>query len=133
MTSKNSTATAVNATNGKTPQNETPKAENNASTPGQTPKVQSIPTPELPPLEDRILKVNQLVSYVDKYEALEETEEKLKKFKLSTDGSRDTLRISDSRGNEFQTTNSGVIADVLETIKASVAAKKAEVEKQIQF
>lgn len=88
---------------------------------------------DLPPVEDRILKVNQLSSLVEKHETLQETKKKLKAFKLSTDGSRDTLRISDSRGNEFTTSNSAVIADVLDVLKTSIDKKISDVEAQIRF
>lgn len=88
---------------------------------------------KLPPVEDRILKVNQLFSLVEKHETLLETKKKLKSFKLSTDGSRDVLQIRDSKGNEFMTSNSGCIADVLEVLKVSIDKKINEVEAQIKF
>jgi len=97
------------------------------------PSIQGKQPPELPPVEDRILKVSQLFSLVEKHETLLETKKKLKAFKLSTDGSRDTLRIQDSRGNEFTTSNSAVIADVLEVLKTSLDKKILEVEAQIKF
>lgn len=96
-------------------------------------KKEEKPVPEIPPVEDRIHKVLQLSALVDKHETLLETKKKLKAFKLSTDGSRDTLRIMDSKGNEFSTSNSGVIADVLEVIKISTDKRITEVENQIRF
>lgn len=96
-------------------------------------KKETKPVTELPPVEDRIHKVNQLFALVEKHETLLETKKKLKSFKLSTDGSRDTLRIQDSRGNEFTTSNSAVIADVLEVLKVSLDKKIEEVEAQIKF
>ena len=88
---------------------------------------------DLPPVEDRILKINRLTSLVEKHETLLETQQKLNAFKLSTDGNRDTLKISDSKGKEFVTTNSSVIADIIESLKTSVSAKVKEVEAQLVF
>ncbi len=88
---------------------------------------------EFPPLEDRILKVNQLFSLVEKHETLLETKKKLKAFKLSTDGTADTLQLRDSRGNTFATSNSACIADVLEVLRTSIDVKIADVQAQIKF
>lgn len=101
--------------------------------PKPTPTVPGKTISDQPPVEDRILKVSQLFALVEKHETLLETKKKLKAFKLSTDGSRDSLRISDSKGNEFHTTNSGCIVDVLEVLKVSIDKKIAEVEAQIKF
>jgi hypothetical protein len=111
------------------------------TTPAPTAKVTPIKLDEqkqdklsdMPPVEDRIHKVNQLFSLVEKHETLLETKKKLKAFKLSTDGSRDTLRIQDGKGNEFITSNSAVIADVLEVLKVSLDKKIVEVEALIKF
>jgi hypothetical protein len=110
-----------------------PKPEEEKKEGLPAPSVIGKDLPELPPVEDRILKVNQLFSLVEKHEALLETKKKLSTFKLSTDGNRDTLRILDSKGNDFQTSNTAVIADVMEVLKKSIDAKIAEVENQIRF
>lgn len=99
----------------------------------QPPAVIKKEVPEMPPVEDRILKVYQLYSVVEKHETLLETRRKLNAFNLSTDGNRDTLRIQDSRGNEFTTSNSAVIGDVIERLKTSLESKISEVENQIRF
>jgi hypothetical protein len=101
--------------------------------PKPAPSVPGRVLSDLPPVEDRILKVSQLFSLVEKHDTLLEAKKKLKAFKLSTDGSRDSLRIQDGKGNEFYTTNSGCIADVLEVLKVSIDRKIAEVEAQIKF
>lgn len=88
---------------------------------------------DLPPVEDRILKVQQLMSKVEKHEALNESLRKLHAFKLSSDGSKDVLKISDSKGREFSTSNSTGIADVIETLKKSIAEKIVALEKELVF
>lgn len=97
------------------------------------PTVKGQELPELPPVEDRILKVSQLFSLVEKHEALLELRTRLKAFKLSTDGNGDNLRLMDSKGNTFQTSNSACIADVLDVLKATIERKISEVENQIRF
>ena len=144
MTKQNGTAAAVKPDNGNPEEKAVNQTPNTGTTPTQpeapkdekqvkqTPKPEK-PTTDLPPLEDRILRVNQLFSLVEKLEALQDTKRKLDSFKLSSEGSRDVLRIQDGRGNEFQTSNSAAIADVIETLKKSLAQKIKEVENQIAF
>jgi hypothetical protein len=134
----------ANTTNGYGTKPAAPTAENGktvSTTSTLAPVKNEMPNPSVPgkevaevqPVEDRILKVNQLFALVEKHETLLETKKKLKSFKLSSDGSRDTLRIQDSKGNEFLTSNSACIADVLEVLKVSIDKKIADVEAQIKF
>jgi hypothetical protein len=88
---------------------------------------------ELQPVEDRILRVQQLGDLVEKHEALSEALKKLNSFKLASDGNKDLLKITDSKGREFSTTHSNVIADVIETLKISTAEKISAVEKLLVF
>jgi hypothetical protein len=99
----------------------------------KTPKPEAAVKNEVLPIEDRIFKVQQLGDLVEKHATLVDTKKKLDSFKLSSDGNRDTLSIRDSKGKEFITTNSAVIADVVETLKKSVAEKIDAVGKQIVF
>jgi hypothetical protein len=99
----------------------------------KTPKPEIAVKNEVLPIEDRIFKVQQLGDLVEKHATLVDTKKKLDSFKLSSDGNRDTLSIRDSKGKEFITTNSAVIADVVETLKKSVAEKIDAVGKQIVF
>jgi len=85
------------------------------------------------PIEDRVLKVQMLGDLVERRDKLLETQRKLNSFKLSSDGSRDKLSINDGKSNEFLTTNSAVIKDVIETLKVSIQQKLDDVEKQIVF
>ncbi len=86
---------------------------------------------ELKPLEDRILKVQMLGDLVERREKLIETSKKLNSFKVSTDGNRDKLVINDSKGNEFLTSNTLAIKEVIEFLKTSILKQIAETEAQI--
>jgi len=96
-------------------------------------KKDTKPADDLPPVEDRILKINQLFGLVEKHESLLELRKRLKSFKVSTDGTGDSLQLRDSKGNSFNTSNSACIADVLNVLKATIDKKIAEVESQIHF
>lgn len=89
--------------------------------------------PDLKPLEDRVHIIQKLMELVERRDKLLEAKQKLNAFKLSTDGLRDKLGINDGKGNEFLTSNTAVIKDVIETLKTSIQAKLDDVEKQIVF
>lgn len=85
------------------------------------------------PLEDRILKVQILGDLIAKREKLLDSLKKINTYKFSTENRFDKLEISDSEGNEFTTTNSEVLTDVIACIKATINRKLAEVNSQIIF
>jgi hypothetical protein len=88
---------------------------------------------ELPPLEDRILKIQQLADLVERHDNLLESKKKIDSFKFASDGQRDSLTIEDSRGNEFTTSNSAVIMACVALIKSTLTEKIAEVDGQIRL
>lgn len=94
----------------------------------QTPKPEIKPEPrtntlQLAPLEDRFLKMDELYAHRTKWERLKDTQEKLSKFKLSTDGRADNITLSDGKGCTFSTYNAEVFNKVVEMLKEDVAAK----------
>ena len=98
------------------------------------PKVETEPkkeTEEQHPLEDRIFKIQMLGDLIERREKFQETIKKLNSFKVSTDGTRDKLTITDGKGNEFFTTNSACIAEVVTSLKTSLQNKLVETEAQI--
>jgi hypothetical protein len=68
---------------------------------------------------------------MERWRKLDQTEKKLDSFNVGSDTMRDTLNIEDSEGNEFQTTNSEIIAEVVELLKLRVSEKKTELEKEL--
>ena len=123
----------ITPTNGK--HETTPAPTQTAKVTPITTEVKKQPKPgdDLPPVEDRILKINQLFGLVEKHESLLELRKRLKSFKISTDGTGDSVQLRDSKGNSFNTSNSACIGDVLEVLKATIDKKIAEVESQIHF
>lgn len=92
-----------------------------------------IDAKDQPALEDRILHVQKLSDLVVKHGKLCDTVKKLNSFKLSNDGREDRLTIEDGEGNEFSTSNTTVIAKVLDVIKEETTAKRDEVANLITF
>ncbi|RYE02385.1 MAG: hypothetical protein EOP50_00145 [Sphingobacteriales bacterium] len=88
---------------------------------------------DLPPLEDRLHKVEELYELVGRLEGLNETKRKLQAFKVSTDGHRDRLTLADARGNEFVTSNSAVISEVLDLCRTVIDRKIEETAAAIRF
>jgi hypothetical protein len=123
-------ATTLAASNGK---KETATAKPTAETLPTIPPAKRADGSEQKPLEDRIYRVQQLSDLIAKREKLQESLKKLKAFKLSTDSRLDSLTIEDGEGNEFVTSNTAAITDVIECLKATLQKKLHEVEAQIVF
>src|SRR4051812_47027425 len=88
---------------------------------------------ELPPIDDRIFIIAKLFDLIERRTAILDSLKKIESFKLSTDGNRDELKITDSKTNTFQTSNSAVIKEVIEVIKSTLKMKWKDVEQQIRF
>jgi hypothetical protein len=104
----------------------------------EAPKTEAKKSPdkkedEQMPLEDRIYRVQQLSDLIERHEKLQESLKKLQSFKLSSDGRGDEIVITDSKRNTWQTSNTAVIADVIEVMKATLQKKLSETEAQIFF
>ena len=104
----------------------------------QEPSVQPVPSvptqePELS-LEQKIQKVEDLTTLIDKLRKLKETQRNLQTFRLAGDGYSNFLQLRDLNNNqEFKTYNASVIEEVLSVVKHSLSEKIAEIEAQIKF
>jgi len=102
-----------------------PKPESVAETPA--------PQPELT-LEQRITMVEDLTMLIDRWRKLQESYRNLQSFKIGTDGMSTQLLLRDTTsGKEFKTSNSAVVARILEEIRVTLQGKIVEVESQIRF
>lgn len=68
---------------------------------------------------------------LDKWRKLDLTEKKLDSFNLGKDELNDSLVIEDSDGNEFRTTNSEIITEVVELLRHRVSEKKEQLENEL--
>jgi hypothetical protein len=94
------------------------------------------PAGDLPPLDDRLHRLNQLFDLQSKYNRLAKSQQKLSEFKMKK-GSENislTLRDDDSRSSEsFSTSNPDVIKAVLECLQTTIVAKRKELEPQLKW
>lgn len=91
------------------------------------------PQPELS-LEDRISRVEDLSMLIEKLRKLQESFRGLQTFKIGTDGMSTQIILRDvTSGREFKTSNTPVVARVLDEIRMTLQVKIAEVESQIRF
>ena len=124
---------ATNNTNGATKaQEKTPAKTDVVLLPSQKPNLSNVPA-DPSPLEDRILKIQQLSDLIERREKIADALKKLSSFKFSSDGSRDSITIRDGKGNEFITSNSKAIALVYDTLKSSLQSQLSDTEAAIVF
>jgi hypothetical protein len=110
------------------------------TTPAPTAKVTPIKLDEkkdeklsdLPPLEDRVLRVQQLSDLVAKREKLRESLKKLKSIKTSSDNRSLCITIEDSE-SEWETYNTDAIKACVATMEQTINSKLQEVEALIKF
>jgi galactose mutarotase-like enzyme len=103
-------------------------------------KEEQIPTPsvpgkqlsDLPPVEDRVLKIQQLSDFVAKREKLQESLKKLKSIKASSENRGLKITIEDDN-DEWETFNTDAIKTCIASMEVTIKAKLDEVEKQICF
>lgn len=88
---------------------------------------------EVPSLEKRIQKVEDLSMLIEKWRKLTETRRNLQTFSLGADGMGATVFLRDASGKEFKTSNTPVVSAVMDEIKTTLDEKIKEVEDQIKF
>ncbi len=99
----------------------------------ELPVEQPAPQPELT-LEQRISMVEDLSMLIDRWRKLQESYRNLQTFKIGTDGMSMQIVLRDTTsGKEFKTSNSAVVARILEEIRLTLQGKITEVESQIRF
>lgn len=84
-------------------------------------------------LEEKIQKVEDLTMLIDRLRNLNESRRKLQTFQVGADSLSSVVALKDAAGNEFKTSNSAVVAAVVDEIKKTLDGKIAEVEQKIVF
>jgi len=84
-------------------------------------------------LDQKIEKVENLKTLIEKRELLETSRKKLNSFVVGTNQFSESIILSDENGNTFKTSNTEVFTKVVETIKTTLIAKISEIEEQIEF
>ena len=73
--------------------------------------------------EQRIKNLRNLNLLTERFELLKDKEDELTAFMLSSDGSEDRFKLSNSSGHSFDFTNSQVIDEVCEVVGKHLKAK----------
>lgn len=84
-------------------------------------------------IEERIAKVEDLSMLIDRLRNLNESRRKMQTFQIGADSLSSVVALRDANGNEFKTSNSAVVAAVVDEIRNTLDAKIAEVEQKIVF
>ena len=82
-------------------------------------------------LDEKISKIQEVQKLSNQLLYLRKTQNKFNEFQINSDGNGDTIRITDSARNTFETTNSDTIKKVVEVLKVDLSAKIVETEKAI--
>jgi hypothetical protein len=111
------------------------KNQDQESTPVQNAPI--VPEVEVVPelsIEEKIQRVEDLTTLIDKRRKLLESRRSLQSFRVAADGFSNQLTLVDMTSHsEFKTYNAAVISRVMEVIRASVEEKLSEIEAQIKF
>ena len=84
-------------------------------------------------LEQKIEKVENLKTLIEKRERLEASRKKLTSFVVGANQFSENIVLTDENGNTFKTSNSEVFAKVVHTINTVLVTKIIEIEQQIEF
>jgi hypothetical protein len=96
------------------------------------PEPVEVPKPVLT-LEQKIEKIENLKTLIEKRERLEASRKKLTSFVVGTNNFSENIVLTDENGNTFKTSNSEVFAKVVQTINNVLIGKISEIEQGIEF
>ncbi len=107
----------------------------------ETVKVEKVETPIIPiivekpalTLDQKIEKIENLKTLIEKREKLEASRKKLNAFVVGTNNFNESIKLTDENGNVFQTSNTEVFSKVISTINETLIEKIREIETQINF
>lgn len=89
---------------------------------------------DFPPLEDRILRINQLFDLQSRYNRLLKGQSKLAEFKLKKGEENISCTIRDNNSREeFSTTNPELVNAVLDCVRVTVQDKKKALEPLLKW
>ncbi len=111
----------------------TPKSNGEKITPPAIAVTTKKENETLPPLEDRLHRLNQLFNLQTQYNKLQESLQKLSDFEIKKDGERSRLSIQDDCRNEFSTYNTEIVEEVVKHLKIRIREKIKALEPQLKW
>ena len=91
------------------------------------------PSTDLPPLEDRLHRLNQLFDLQRKYSKLQDSLQKLNEFEIKKDGERSRITIADDSRNDFTTYQPEIVNEVVEFIKVKIKDRIKAIEPLLKW
>lgn len=88
--------------------------------------------PELS-IDQKIEKIENLKTLIDKRDRLEGSRKKLNSFVVGANQFSENIMLTDENGHTFKTSNTEVFKKVVETIRETLVSKISEIENQIEF
>jgi hypothetical protein len=95
-------------------------------------EVPAPPKPQLT-LEQKIERIENLKTLIEKREKLEASRKKLTSFVVGANQFSECIVLTDENGNTFKTSNTEVFAKVVDAINNTLVTKITEIEQQIEF
>lgn len=98
-------------------------------------KIEPAADQDLPPLEERLLRINQLFEVQSKYNRLLASKQKLSEFTVAQKSENVSLSIEDNsnRSHDFETRNPELIAEVLECVRQTIDKKIKAIEPLLKW
>jgi hypothetical protein len=98
-------------------------------------KIVEVPAPPKPQLtlEQKIERIENLKTLIEKREKLEASRKKLTSFVVGANQFSECIVLTDENGNTFKTSNTEVFAKVVDAINSTLVTKITEIEQQIEF
>ena len=85
-----------------------------------------------PSAEDRIRNAENFGILTTKFEHLKTKNEELKKFKISSDGTKEQISLSNAAGFKIEVTNSKVVEEVQELMQKVLDKMLAKAQNEVQ-
>lgn len=95
-------------------------------------KTEAIIKSFAPSAEERIKNAENFKILTNKYAHLKSKSEELKKFKISSDGTKEKIYLENSEGFKFEVSNSKIIENTLNLLEDTLNTILLDTEQQVQ-
>lgn len=130
ITAKSGTKTPT-PTNGK--EVEKSISKDAVSIPGIVPEKRENVLPNLPPIEARLKKLEEITELAERRETVTTAIQNLTGFYISPEGGSCNLKLQDSKGKTFAIAHPSVIGEMVSMAKVKLSAELVRIENLIDF
>jgi len=86
----------------------------------------------IPSADERIKNAENFMLLTNKFAHLKRKNEELKRFKISSDGTKETIYLENSEGFKFSVSNSKVVDETLQLLQTKLDELLSFTEKEVQ-